>query len=138
MKTELTRFRIKPGKSEVVDEWMKFLNDNILNDYSYIGKVDALIVKAGLVHVETADLKIAFERMSKVLNDSGYIFVTIRDGLGKILERSVSNIDGELYDRNFIAHTLEELITESENYFSFVGEVGFEGTVWRNFIFRKI
>ncbi len=29
MKTELTRFRIKPGKSEVVDEWMKFLNDNM-------------------------------------------------------------------------------------------------------------
>lgn len=115
-----------------------FYNDNILNDYSYIGKVDALIVKAGLVHVETADLKIAFERMSKVLNDSGYIFVTIRDGLGKIPERSVSNIDGELYDRNFIAHTLEELITESENYFSFVEEVGFDGTVWRNYIFRKI
>lgn len=114
-----------------------FYNDDILNDYSYIGKVDAIIIKAGLVHIETADFKKVFERMSKVLNDNGCVFIAIREGLGKIPERSVSNIDGELYDRNFIAHTLDELITESENILSFVEEVGFDGTIWRNYIFRK-
>ena len=29
MKIEITRFKVKDGKSEVVDEWLKFLNDNI-------------------------------------------------------------------------------------------------------------
>lgn len=29
LKVELTRFKIKKGKSKVVDEWMEFLNDNI-------------------------------------------------------------------------------------------------------------
>lgn len=29
MKTELTRFKVKESKSKVVDEWMKFLNDNM-------------------------------------------------------------------------------------------------------------
>ena len=29
MKTELTRFRVKKGKSKTVDEWMKFLNENM-------------------------------------------------------------------------------------------------------------
>lgn len=30
MEIEITRFRVKPGKSEVVvDEWLKFLKDNI-------------------------------------------------------------------------------------------------------------
>ncbi|MDX8046829.1 DUF6176 family protein [Gracilibacillus sp. S3-1-1] len=29
MNVELTRFRVKKGKSKLVDEWMKFLNDNM-------------------------------------------------------------------------------------------------------------
>ncbi|PAV31411.1 hypothetical protein CIL05_01790 [Virgibacillus profundi] len=29
MNVELTRFRVKEGKSELVDEWLKFLNDNM-------------------------------------------------------------------------------------------------------------
>ena len=29
MNIELSRFRVKPGKTEKVDEWMQFLNDNM-------------------------------------------------------------------------------------------------------------
>lgn len=29
MQVELTKFRIKQGKSELVDEWMRFLNENM-------------------------------------------------------------------------------------------------------------
>ncbi|MFC4737158.1 DUF6176 family protein [Bacillus daqingensis] len=29
MKTELSRFRVKPGKSEKVDEWMAFLSEHM-------------------------------------------------------------------------------------------------------------
>lgn len=29
MKTELTRFRVLPGKTEAVDEWLNFLNSNM-------------------------------------------------------------------------------------------------------------
>ena len=29
MNVELTRFKVKKGKSERVDEWLSFLNDNI-------------------------------------------------------------------------------------------------------------
>jgi Family of unknown function (DUF6176) len=29
MNVELTRFKVKKGKSEKVDEWLKFLNDNM-------------------------------------------------------------------------------------------------------------
>jgi len=29
MNVELTRFKVKEGKSERVDEWLKFLNDNM-------------------------------------------------------------------------------------------------------------
>lgn len=30
-KTECTRFRVIDGKSEIVDEWMRFLNENNQN-----------------------------------------------------------------------------------------------------------
>lgn len=29
LNVELTRFKVKPGKSHVVDEWLAFLNDNM-------------------------------------------------------------------------------------------------------------
>ncbi|MET3576580.1 DUF6176 family protein [Bhargavaea ullalensis] len=29
MNVELTRFRVKPGKSAVVDEWLRFLNEHM-------------------------------------------------------------------------------------------------------------
>ncbi len=29
LKVELSKFKVKQGKSSVVDEWMKFLNDNM-------------------------------------------------------------------------------------------------------------
>lgn len=31
MKVELTRFRVKEGKSERIDEWLKFLNENMID-----------------------------------------------------------------------------------------------------------
>ena len=31
MNIELTRFRVKDGKSQIVDEWMNFLNENMDN-----------------------------------------------------------------------------------------------------------
>ena len=49
-------------------------------------------------------------RMRLVLSENGRLFISIREGVGKIPERSLATIDGEEYDRNFIAHTLDELI----------------------------
>ena len=48
-----------------------FYVDNILNDYSYVGAVDAIFVIAGLVHIETERLREAFLRMHRVLADDG-------------------------------------------------------------------
>ncbi|MGG4199629.1 DUF6176 family protein [Peribacillus frigoritolerans] len=45
MNVELTRFRIKEGKSERVDEWLKFLNEN-MNDV-------LITLKAEKMYVET-------------------------------------------------------------------------------------
>lgn len=115
-----------------------FYNDNLLNDYSYIGKVDAIFVIAGLVHIETAQLRQAFSRMHDVAKKNGRLFITIREGKGKLLDRSLMVVNGEEYDRNFIAHTLDELMDAASGLFHFLQEVGYDGTVWHNYIFQSI
>lgn len=114
-----------------------FYQDNLLNDYSYIGKVDAVILIAGLVHIENAQLETAFFNMEHVLNENGMLFISVCGGEGKVSEWSLTTIDGEEYDRNFIAHTLDELIAASAQSFSFVTEVGADDSSWHNYIFQK-
>lgn len=114
-----------------------FYSENLLNDYSYIGKVDAIFVIAGLVHIETDQLRQAFSRMHDVVKENGGLFITIREGKGKLLDRSLTVINGEEYDRNFIAHTLDELVDEAAGLFNLLQEVGHDGTVWHNYIFQR-
>ena len=100
-----------------------FYSENLLNDYSYIGNVDAIFVIAGLVHIETDQLRQAFSRMRDVVKENGGLFITIREG--------------KEYDRNFIAHTLDELVDAAAGLFNFLQEVGHDGTVWHNYIFQR-
>ena len=115
-----------------------FYQENMLNDYSYIGLVNAVICIAGLVHIEKKDLSLAFSRMHSVIIENGKLFVTVREGQGRIEQRSVCVIDGETYDRNFIGHSLDELTTAASGMFQFEQEVGDDGTCWHNYIFRKV
>ena len=112
-----------------------FFSDDMLNDYSYIGMVDAVIVVAGLVHVENARLPLAFARMRAVVKDGGKLFISVREGEGKMQDKSFRVVDGEAYDRNFIGHTLEELTAAAHGLFDFEREVGDDGTGWHNYIF---
>ena len=115
-----------------------FYEDNMLNDYSYIGPVDAIIVIAGIVHVEQKDLRLFFERMHAVLKYKGAVLLSIREGFGKMPERSFCVLDEEEYDRNFIGHTLDELVVESQGLFQFEKELESDMLVWKNYVFRKV
>lgn len=115
-----------------------FYREDMLRDYSYIGAVDAIAVIAGLVHVETAQLPLAFEQMGRVLRRGGRLLVSVREGTGKLAERSRFEIEGVAYDRNFIAHTLEELETAAEGLFSYQCELPSDMRVWKNYVFSRI
>lgn len=115
-----------------------FYREDMLCDYSYIGVVDAIIVIAGLVHIETARLPLAFERMHQVLNKDGKLLVSIREGIGKMEDRSLCEIKGVQYDRNFIAHTLNELKEAADGLFSYQCELKSDMHVWKNYVFGRI
>lgn len=78
MKIELTRFKIKEGKSKKVDEWMKLLNDNI---------------PAVLLTLE--DEKMYVEAIFRELNKEGEFlyWFSIQGHGGKEISESVHEID---------------------------------------------
>lgn len=117
---------------------IKFVVGDMLNSYSYLGKFDGCAVIAGLVHLPNEKLSKAFEQIDKVLNDNGFLFIAVRDGIGKSEKSSYTTIDGEDYDRDFYLHTLEELKLYSLGRFEFVKEILIEKeTSWKYYIFKK-
>lgn len=112
---------------------------DMLDDYSYIGMVDGILCSAGLVHLPTAELRTAFERMAAVVKMDGRVLLVIRDGEGRVARFSDVVVDGEEYDRSFYAHTLEELRTASMGLLKFDSEIGeSDESIWKNYIFKRI
>ena len=78
MKVELTRYRVKQGKSEKVTEWLQFLNDNM---------EDVLVTLEGeKMYVETI--------FREVLNGEEYLYwYSVRGEGGQEVETSAHWID---------------------------------------------
>ena len=114
-----------------------FFQGDMLESYAQVGPVDGIICIAGLVHVENPDLPIAFQRMGEVLKPGGYLLVSVRYGTGRMEERSVTEIDGQAYDRNFIAHNEEELRTAAGDGFALVREMPSDMRIWAYYLFQR-
>lgn len=117
---------------------IKFIVEDMLNDYSYIGRFDGCAVIAGLVHCPNDKLKQVFNIIYKILNYNGVLFLVVKDGIGKNLKSSYKSIDGEDYDRAFYLHSCGELKTYSSEKFEFVKEADIVGQpLWKYYILRK-
>ena len=114
-----------------------FYQGDMLEDYAHTGMVDGILLSAGLVHVETSDLPLAFRRMAEVLKPGGYLLASVRYGTGRMEERSIAEIDGETYDRNFIAHNEEELSAAAGESFALVREMPSDMKIWAYYLFQK-
>lgn len=116
-----------------------FFQGNMLESYSaQAGPVDGVICIAGLVHVETPDLPLAFRRIAEVLKPGGYLLASVRYGTGRMADRSVAEIGGETYDRNFIAHNEEELRSAMGSGFTLLRELPSDLKIWAYYLFQKL
>ena len=114
-----------------------FFRRDMLASYSGVGPVDGIICIAGLVHVENRNLPLAFQRMAEVLKPGGYLLASVRYGTGRMEERSVAEIDGETYDRNFIAHNEEELSFAMGKDFVLLREMPSDLKIWAYYLFQR-
>lgn len=118
---------------------IQFYVENMLDDYSYIGKVDAIICMAGLVHIPAEKLRAAFEQMARVIDTGGFVLLTVRYGEGRVDRMSDVVVDGEEYDRSFYAHNLTELTEHSAGLFvydSIIEEP--DEDIWVNYVFKRL
>ena len=118
---------------------VSFIRGDMLESYvAQVGPVDGIICIAGLVHVENRDLPLAFQRMGEALKPGGYLLASVRYGSGRMEERSVTEIDGQTYDRNFIAHNEEELTAAMGEGFALVREMPSDLKIWAYYLFQKL
>lgn len=132
---DLSKNSIKIAKER--NSEISFYVQDMLKDYSFVGKVDGLICVAGLIHLENDKLPLAFQNMHTILNDNAYTLIVVREGSGKRKESSLVSYNGIDYDRNFICHTIDELVAYSKGYFEFVEKLEDQGD-WRYYIFKKV
>ncbi len=117
---------------------IKFVVEDMLNDYSYVGKFHGCAVIAGLIHLPNHKLSKVFQEVYKVINDNGFLFIAVKDGIGKSEKSSYTTIEGEEYDKDFYFHTLEELKLYSSKKFDFEKEILLDkDSLWKYYIFRK-
>ena len=117
---------------------IRFYVHDILQDYSFIGKVDGILCCAGLIHINNDELPVAFRQMGKILNNHGSLFCVVYDGTGLREDWKYITINGVVYQRLFYRHTLDELKIASNGLFSFVREFEHEPEdKWRYYLFEK-
>jgi len=138
---EMVGLDISPKSIEIAKEknpGLDFYVGDMLEDYSFVGPVQGIMVIAGLVHLAKDKLTTAFEKMDRVLEPEGHLLFSIRQGQGKIDEKSFVEIEGDLYDRDFYGHNLEDLIEASKDYFTYVDCLTEDfSNPWREYVFIK-
>ncbi len=80
---------------------IQFYIGDMLEDFTFVGSVDGIIVIAGFVHLPNEKLEQAFKNSSQVIKDSGLMLVLVRDGTGKNDKSSYAVVEGVKYDRDF-------------------------------------
>lgn len=114
---------------------IKFYKHSLLDDYSHIGKFDAIACIGVLLHIEEQDLKLAFENMSKALNDNGYLMINVNDRTEKTL---YANYNNQRYARNFLQYTKEDLMKYAGDFFKIVKEYPADEKHWKTYFLQKI
>ena len=115
---------------------IKFVHDNMLNDLSYLGKFDAVISIASIIHIKEDKLELCFKRIYDILNDSGYLFMVVRAEEGK-LDSSYKTFNNHEYDREIYGYNKELLERKMNNRFIFIKEMKAHDNHWKYYFYQK-
>jgi len=115
---------------------ISFVCDDMLNDLTYLGKFDAVVAIASIIHIPVEKLSICFKRIFDILNDDGYLFMVVRTEEGK-LDASYKEINGVKYDREVYGYSLDLYKEKMDGLFDFFSELPSHDVHWKYYIFKK-
>ena len=114
---------------------IKFVCYNMLNDLTYLGKFDAVIAIASIIHIKEDDLELCFKRIRDILKDDGYLFMVVRKEEGK-LDSSYQTINDVNYDREVYGYNRKLLEEKMNNSFTFIKEE-VQDDHWINYYYKS-
>lgn len=123
---------IAKSKNKDID----FVCDNMLNDLTYLGKFDAVIAIASIIHIKEKDLELCFQRIYEILNDDGYLFMVVRSEEGK-LEESYKTFNDTKYDREIYGYNRYLFDEKMNNSFKFIKEITPHDEHWKYYCYEK-
>ena len=128
---------VKIAKKKVVN--CKFFVGDMTEKYSKVGKFDGILCLASIMHVNATKMKQTFENMIEVLNKGGLLLISSADGNGKNYAKSLVNIDGVAYDKNFNCYNASELCAFAHPKLKLVDTWKFDDFAegWRYYVFMK-
>ena len=115
---------------------IKCVCDNMLNDLTYLGKFDAIISIASIIHMKEEQLELCFQRLYDILKDNGYLFMVVRREEGK-LDTSYKTFNNKEYDREVYGYSRELLGRKMKNRFTFIKETKAHDDHWKYYYYQK-
>ncbi|MBE5755161.1 MAG: class I SAM-dependent methyltransferase [Clostridia bacterium] len=117
----------------------KFFLGDMTDKFDKLGKFDGILCLATIMHVDVTKMKQTFVNMSNALKKGGLLLISSFDGVGKNYEKSIIQIDGEVYDKDFNNYNASELCAFAYPKLKLVDTWKFEDFAegWRYYVFMK-
>ena len=117
----------------------KFFLGDMTDRFDKLGKFEGILCLASIMHVNVTKMKQTFVNMSNALKKGGLMLISSFDGVGKNYAKSIIQIDGEMYDKEFNNYSASELCAFAYPKLKLVDTWKFDDFAegWRYYVFMK-
>ncbi len=134
---DLSEKSVEIAKANVKES--KFFVGDIRDKFTKLGKFEGVTCLATIVHINAKDMRQTFKNIAEVLKKGGLFLLSASDGVGRNVKKSLVDINGETYDKDYNNYNSTELCAFAYPELKLVDTWKFadfeEG--WRYYIFQK-
>lgn len=118
----------------------KFFVGDIMDKLTNLGKFDGIMCLATVIHISIDKIRDTLQNMAAALKKGGLLIVSVVDGVGKNIEKSLVKIDDEVYDRDLNKYNASNLCAFAYPTLKLVDTWKFADFEdgWRYYIFMKV
>lgn len=113
---------------------IEFYKHSLLDDYSFIGTLDAIVCIAVFIHIEEDQLDTAFQNMSNALTGNGCVLINKKDGTER---KPFTEHNKKQYARKVLQYTKEDLMRYAGRYFTIIKEYPTDEDGWKTYFLTK-